>query len=218
MFEELRDHAREVCEWASEKLGIDVSVAITCQKPDGNSSQFVDMASGQHRRHASFYLRRTREMKGDPVAEFARASGVPCEEDVTNPSNWVLTWPVKAPESSKTREDDSAIAQLEMWLHVSRHWCEHKPSVTVTVRDEEWPDVVAFVYRHWDDMSGVSFLPHSDHIYQQAPYETITEEQYEAAIADMPEELDWSLLAAMETADETNGSHELSCVSGSCEL
>jgi ribonucleoside-diphosphate reductase alpha chain len=130
----------------------------------------------------------------------------------------VLTWPVKAPEGAKTREDDSAIAQLEMWLHVSQRWCEHKPSVTVTVRDEEWPDVVAFVYRHWDDMSGVSFLPHSDHIYQQAPYETITEEQYEAALAEMPKELDWSLLADLETTDETNGSRELACFAGSCEI
>jgi ribonucleoside-triphosphate reductase len=217
MFEELRDYARAVCEEISELLGVEVSVAITCQKPDGNCSQFVDMSSGQHRRHAPYYFRRTREMKGDPLAEFCREMGVPCEEDVMEPNNWVFTWPVKAPDGAKTREDDSAIAQLQMWLHMTRHWCEHKPSVTVTVRDDEWPDVVAFVYRHWDEMSGVSFLPHSDHIYQQAPYETITSDQYAEAAAAMPD-LDWRMLAALEREDRTTGAKELACTANGCEI
>ena len=215
--DELRSYAREVAEEICEELGIEVTVAITCQKPDGNSSQFVDMSSGQHRRHAPFYYRRTREMKGDPVAEFAREMGVPCEEDVMNPSNWVFTWPIAAPKGAKTREDDTAIKQLEMWLHSSEHWCEHKPSVTVTVRDEEWPEVFAFVYKHWDKMSGVSFLPHTDHIYQQAPYETISEEEYLAAMDALPD-LDWSLVADQEKEDLTTSSKELACFAGACEI
>lgn len=216
-FEELRDYVREVAEEICEKLGINVTAAIHCQKPDGNSSQFVDMSSGQHRRHADYYDRRTTEMKGDPLAEFCRMMGVPCEESVMDSNNWILTWPIKAPEGSKTREDDSAIKQLEMWLHVSEHWCEHKPSVTVTVRDEEWPDVVAFLYRHWDKMSGVSFLPHSDHIYQQAPYETITPDEFEIQQAAMPD-LDWRILAELEKEDRTTGAKELACFAGQCEL
>lgn len=213
-----REVARQVNEEYAQLLGVEPSAAITCQKPSGTVSQLVDSASGGHRRHSPYYLRRTRDSKGDPAAEVVRMSGVPCEEDAMKPDNWVMTWPIKAPEGSRTREDERAVDQLRMWLHVNDNWCEHKPSVTITVREEEWVEVGAFVYEHFDKMSGVSFLPHSDHIYQQPPYEAVTRAEYEAAAASMPEEIGWHLLGELEVDDMTSSAKELACTAGACEI
>lgn len=200
------------------KLGIPQSTAVTCVKPSGNTSQLVDSASGIHPRHAEFIIRRNRGNKTDPVARFLADSGVPHEDEIHHPdTTWVFSWPQRAPKDAVTRDKVSAIQHLELWKTYHEHWCEHKPSVTITVRDEEWPDVIAWVWRHWDDMSGVAFLPFDDHSYQQAPYEAVTEEQLVALEARVPA-LDWSLLTAYETDDRTEGHRELACTAGACEL
>lgn len=200
------------------KLGIPQSAAVTCVKPSGNTSQLVDSASGIHPRHAEFIIRRNRGNKTDPVARFLFDSGVPCEDEIHHPdTTWVFSWPQRAPKEAVTRDQVSAIQHLELWKTYHTHWCEHKPSVTITVRDEEWPDVIAWVWRNWDDMSGVAFLPFDDHSYQQAPYEAVTEEQLVALEARIPH-LDWSLLTVYETEDRTEGHRELACTAGACEL
>lgn len=200
------------------KLGIPQSTAVTCVKPSGNTSQLVDSASGIHPRHAEFIIRRNRGNKSDPVARFLADSGVPHEDEIHHPdTTWVFSWPQRAPKDAVTRDQVSAVQHLELWKTYHEHWCEHKPSVTITVRDEEWPDVIAWVWRNWDDMSGVAFLPFDDHSYQQAPYEAVTEEQLVALEARIPA-LDWSLLTAYETDDRTEGHRELACTAGACEL
>lgn len=214
--ETLKKHVIATAQKWSKKLGINMPAATTCQKPSGTVSQLVDAASGGHKRHAKFYIRRTRDSKADAIAQVVMVSGVPYEEDVMKPENYVFEWPIAAPVGSST--EWTAVEQLEKWLHTAKHWCEHKPSVTVTVKEDEWLAVGAFVYDHFDEMSGVSFLPDSGHIYQQPPYEEITEEEYNARIKEMPTEIDWTLLEALEVDDETKGSHELACVSGSCEI
>jgi ribonucleoside-diphosphate reductase alpha chain len=200
------------------KLNIPQSAAVTCVKPSGNTSQLVDSASGIHPRHAQFIIRRNRGNKTDPVARFLADSGVPHEDEIHHPdTTWVFSWPQRAPKDAVTRDKVSAVEHLELWKTYHEYWCEHKPSVTITVRDEEWPDVIAWVWRHWDDMSGVAFLPFDDHSYQQAPYEAVTEEQLVALEARIPA-LDWSLLTAYETDDRTEGHRELACTAGACEL
>ncbi len=179
----------------------------------------MDSASGIHARHSPYYIRTVRADKKDPLAALMKDMGFPVEDDVTKPDHtYVFSFPMKAPESAIYRNDMTAIQQLELWLIYQRHWCEHKPSVTVSVKEEEWPEVGAWVYKHYDEMSGVSFLPFSDHVYKQAPYQDITEEEYKEFLTKMPEEVNWSLLEHYEKVDATTGTQTLACVAGSCEL
>lgn len=215
--EELRDHARSVNEEWAERLGIPASASITCVKPSGTVSQLVDSASGIHARHAPYYIRRIRMDKKDPIYSFLKESGVPCEDEIFRPeSTAVFSFPMKAPDGAVCRIDRTAIEQLELWLIYQRYWCEHKPSVTISVKDEEWPEVGAWVWKHFDEVSGVSFLPFSDHTYQQAPYEDINEEMYERLVQDMPVNIDWSVF--YEAEDNTTGQQQLACTAGQCEI
>lgn len=203
----------------AEKLGIEPSAAITCVKPSGTVSQLVDSASGIHARHSNYYIRTVRGDNKDPLTRFMVDKGVPNEPCVMKPeTTTVFSFPQKSPEGAVTRNDMTALEQLNVWLKLQRDWCEHKPSITVTVRDDEWLEVGAFVYRHFDEMSGVSFLPHSDHSYQQAPYQDCTREEYETMLADMPTDIDWSELSDYEAEDNTAGSQTLSCTAGACEI
>lgn len=203
-------------EWAS-KLGINRAASITCVKPSGTVSQLADCASGIHPRHAPFYIRRVRGDIKDPLTLFLMDQGVPWEQCVMKPETTVVfSFPQRAPEG-QTRDDVNAIQHLETWLRYQKHWCDHKPSVTITVREEEWPGVGAWVWKNFDWMSGVSFLPHSDHTYQQAPYESCDEATYNELAARMPE-LDWSQLANYEAEDNTAGSQTLACTAGACEI
>lgn len=217
MLRRLRDYARSVNEELSAKLGIPASASITCVKPSGTVSQLVDSASGIHSRHSGYYLRRIRMDKKDPIYQYLKNKGVPVEDEVFRPdSTAVFTFPMKAPEGAITRHDKTALEQLELWLIYQRHWCEHKPSVTITVKDDEWPEVGAWVWKHFDEISGVSFLPHSNHTYQQAPYEDITKEQYEELIKSIPTDIDWTDF--VEEDDNTEGTQTLACTGGSCEI
>lgn len=203
-------------EWAG-KLGIPASAAITTVKPSGTVSQLVDSASGIHPRHNSHYVRTVRADHKDPLALFLKDAGVPCEVDVMNKSNLVFSFPIKAPEGCITRSDRTAIEQLEHYLTYQKYWCEHNPSITVYVKEDEWLDVGAWVYKHLNDIGGVSFLPHSEHTYQQAPYQDITAEQYETLAASFPK-IDWAAFDKYEIDDANMNMHELSCVSGACEI
>ena len=168
--------------WA-EKLGVPQSAAITCVKPSGTVSQLVDSASGIHARHSEYYIRTVRGDNKDPLTQFMKDAGIPNEPCVMKPgTTTVFSFPQKSPNGAITRNDMTAIEQLELWLTYQRHWCEHKPSVTVTVRDDEWIEVGAWVFKHFDEVSGISFLPHSDHSYKQAPYQECTKEEYEACL------------------------------------
>jgi ribonucleoside-diphosphate reductase alpha chain len=204
-------------EWA-HRLGINESAAITTVKPSGTVSQLVDSASGIHPRHNHYYVRTVRADVKDPLAVFLKEKGVPCEVDVTNSSNYVFSFPCRAPTGSITRGDRSAIEQLEHYLLFKRHWCEHNPSITVYVKEHEWFDVGAWVYKHMDDIGGVSFLPHSEHVYQQAPYQDISQEQFDKLSAGFPN-IDWESFDAYELKeDTTNGAQEYACTSGACEI
>ena len=202
-------------EWA-EKLGIQPSAAITTVKPSGTVSQLVDSASGIHPRHAAHYIRTVRADSKDPLALFLKDAGVPCEVDVMNASNLVFAFPQKAPEGSVTRNEVSALEQLEHYLIFQKHWCEHNPSITVYVKEHEWMDVGAWVYKHLTEIGGVSFLPHSDHVYQQAPYQDIDEATYNKLLAEFPP-IDWQAFDKYEVDDSTVNHHELACVNGACE-
>ena len=189
------EHLRSIAvatnaEWA-ELLGIPASASISCVKPSGTVSQLVDSASGIHARHSPYYIRTVRGDNKDPLTQFMIDQGIPNEPCVMKPdSTVVFSFPVKSPEQAVTRNDMTAVEQLELWLTYQRHWCEHKPSVTISVRDSEWMAVGAFVYEYFDEMSGVSFLPHSDHTYQQAPYQDCTKEEYEEMLSKMPAKID----------------------------
>jgi ribonucleoside-diphosphate reductase alpha chain len=216
-------HLRDIAvatnvEWA-DRLGIPHSAAITCVKPSGTVSQLVDSASGIHSRHSPYYIRTVRGDNKDPLTQFMIDNGIPNEPCVFKPdTTTVFSFPQKAPAGAVTRNDMTAIEQLETWLTYQRHWCEHKPSVTISVRDSEWLEVGAFVYKHFDEMSGVSFLPHSDHTYQQAPYQDCTKEQYEELLAQMPERIDWTKLSEYEQEDNTAAMQTLACSGDSCEI
>ena len=215
--QDLRDHARSVNEDWAERLGIPASASITCVKPSGTVSQLVDSASGIHARHNDYYIRRIRMDKKDPIYAFLKDAGVPCEDEAFRPeSTAVFAFPMAAPSGAVCRTDKTAIEQLELWLIYQRHWCEHKPSVTISVKDEEWPEVGAWVWKHFDEISGVSFLPFSDHTYQQAPYTDCNQEEYEAAVLAMPKGIDWSTF--IEQEDFTTGAQNLACTAGSCEI
>ena len=219
LLQELREVAVETNkEWA-EKLGIQQSTAITCVKPSGTVSQLVDSASGIHARHSKYYIRTVRGDNKDPLTQFMIEQGIPSEPDVTKPNDTtVFSFPVKSPEGSVVRADLTAVQQLEMWLTYQRHWCEHKPSVTVSVRDDEWMEVGAFVFKHFDEMSGVSFLPHSDHSYQQAPYQECTEGEYGIMKEMMPDSINWSKLSEYEKVDTTAGNQTFACTGDICEI
>tara|TARA_B100000073_G_scaffold250360_1_gene210613 strand:- start:2159 stop:4072 length:1914 start_codon:yes stop_codon:yes gene_type:complete len=205
-------------EWA-DKIGINQSVSITCVKPSGTVSQLVDSASGIHARHNPYYIRTVRADKKDPLAMYMKDAGFPCEDDVMKPDHtYVFSFPMKAPENAVMRQDMSAIEQLELWLVYQKHWCEHKPSVTISVKEDEWFEVGAWVYKHFDWMSGVSFLPYSEHVYKQAPYQDCDSVVYQRELDKMPKNIDWTQLSAYETTDMTEGAQELACVAGGCEI
>jgi len=215
--EELRDHARVTNESWALALGIPPSAAITCVKPSGTVSQLCDTASGIHPRYSQYYIRTIRQDKKDPLTRFLIEQKVPYEDCVHKPeSTGIFSFPVAAPAGCVTRDDRSAIEQLGLWLIYQRHWCEHKPSITVYVRESEWVAVGAWVYEHFDEVSGISFLPHSDHTYQQAPYQEITKEQYDDAINRMPASIDFSKF--IEEEDNTISSQTLACIGGSCDI
>lgn len=202
----------------AELIGIPASVATTCVKPSGTVSQLVDCESGLHQRHAPFYVRRVRVDKKDPLATLMVDAGVPHEEDTYNSAAWVFAFPRRSAETALTRADVSAVQHLELWLSYQDNWCEHKPSVTISVREYEWEEVGEWVWNHLSVISGVSFLPYSDHSYVQAPYEECTEAEYLERVRSMPR-LYWSDLAFYESADGTIGSQELACsAAGGCEV
>lgn len=216
----LRDHARNVnAEWA-EKLGINASTAITCVKPSGTVSQLCNTASGIHARHNRNYIRTVRVDKKDPLYHFMVQKGFVIEDEAFKPdSTAVISFAMTAPDSAITRDQVTALEALELWLLYQREWCEHKPSVTITVRDEEWMDVGAWVYKHFDEVSGISFLPHSDHTYQQAPYQDLTPAEFAAwAEAHPTPAVDWRELSDFEKTDNTVSAQTLACVAGACEL
>lgn len=217
MLERLRDYARETNEKYAKKLGIPVSASITCVKPSGTVSQLVDSASGIHARHNNFYIRRIRMDKKDPIYDFLKDKGVHVEDETFRPdSTAVFSFPIKAPKGAVLRNDMTAIEQLENWLIYQRHWCEHKPSVTISVKDDEWVEVGAWVWKYFDEISGVSFLPHSDHTYVQAPYEDCDENQYNALKKITPVDLDFTEFT--EDDDNTTSTQTLACTGGTCEI
>ncbi len=215
----LREVAVETnAEW-SERLKINASVAITCVKPSGTVSQLVDSASGIHARHSPYYIRTVRGDNKDPLTQFMIDQGIPNEPCVfKGDTTTVFSFPVMSPNRAVTRNDMTAIEQLEMWLTYQRYWCEHKPSVTISVRDDEWLTVGAFVYEHFDEMSGVSFLPHSDHTYQQAPYQDCTRDEYKALLKSMPKQINWDALSEYEQEDNTVAMQTMACSGDVCEI
>ena len=216
---ELKDIAIETNKEFAKSLGIPQSTAITCVKPSGTVSQLVDSASGIHARHSKYYIRTVRGDNKDPLTQFMIHSNIPNEPDVMKPdSTTVFSFPMKAPDNAITRDDVDAEDQLRIWLAYQKYWCEHKPSVTITVKDDEWMKVGAWVYENFDAISGISFLPHSDHTYAQAPYQEINKEKYEELIKEMPQSIDWSRLVDFEKEDTTSGSKELACSAGVCEI
>jgi ribonucleoside-diphosphate reductase alpha chain len=219
ILEILRGVAVETNKKMAKDLGIPQSTAITCVKPSGTVSQLVDSASGIHARHNDYYIRTVRGDNKDPLTQFMKDSGIPSEPCVMKPdSTTVFSFPMKSPSGATTRTEMSAIEQLEYWLMFQRHWCEHKPSVTVSVKEDEWMEVGAWVYKNFDEVSGISFLPFSDHTYAQAPYQDITGGEYEQLYKQMPESIDWSKLADYEKEDTTSGGRELACTADACEM
>jgi ribonucleoside-diphosphate reductase alpha chain len=215
----LKEVAVETNKKIAKDLGIPQSTAITCIKPSGTVSQLVDSASGIHARHNPFYVRTVRGDNKDPLTQFMKESGIPAEPDVMKPdSTTVFSFPMKSPTGAITRTEMTAVQQLEYWLMFQRSWCEHKPSVTISVKEDEWMDVGAWVYRNFDEVSGISFLPFSDHTYAQAPYQDINEEEYKELHSKMPTSIDWSKLADFEKEDTTSGSKELACTADACEM
>ena len=217
------EHLKEVAvatnkEW-SAKLGIPVSAAITCVKPSGTVSQLVDSASGIHARHSPYYIRTVRGDNKDPLTQFMKDQGIPNEPEKSKPDQTtVFSFPHKSPKGAVCTKDMTALEQLEMWMVYQRNWCEHKPSVTINVKDNEWLDVQAFVYKHLDEMSGVSFLPFDDHTYEQAPYTNVGKSDYTLLNSVMPKSIDWSKLSEYEKEDNTAGSQTLACSGDSCEI
>jgi ribonucleoside-diphosphate reductase alpha chain len=213
--EGLKEHAITTNKTWASRLGITASTAITCVKPSGTVSQLVGSSSGIHPRFSSFYYRRVRADVNDPLTHSLIEQGVPHERDVINPQQEVFTFPIRSPESCITISDASAIDQLTLWKVYNDHWCEHKPSVSIYVKDDEWLKVGAWVYENFDSMSGVSFFPHDNNTYQQAPYESCSEEEYLSSLSTFPTEIDLNI---PELEDSTTASQELACAGGACEL
>ena len=217
--EVLKKHAVDTNKELAKKLGIPQSTAITCVKPSGTVSQLVDSASGIHARHNPYYIRTVRGDNKDPLTEFMKASGIPNEPDYLKPEHTtVFSFPMMAPKGSVCRKDMSALEQLEIWKCYAQHWCEHKPSVTISVKEDEWIPVGAWCWENFEYVSGISFLPFSDHTYQQAPYQDIDEKTYKKLAKEMPTDINWNKLQEFETEDTTKGSQELACTAGVCEL
>ena len=217
LLERLRDEARKTNTEYSRILGIQASASITCVKPSGTVSQLVNSASGIHARHNDYYIRTIRMDKKDPIYTFLKEQGVEVEDEQFRPdSTAVFSFPMKAPKGAILRNDKTALEQLELWLIYQRHWCEHKPSVTISVKDNEWVEVGAWTWKHFDEISGVSYLPHTDHTYVQAPYQDCTKEEYEELLAKTPSTIDWSKF--VEEEDNTEGAQTLACTAGGCEI
>jgi ribonucleoside-triphosphate reductase (thioredoxin) len=217
LLERLRDHARKTNHKYADQLDIPRSASITCVKPSGTVSQLVDSASGIHARHNDYYIRTIRMDKKDPITTFLTEQGVQVEDEQYRPdSTAVFSFPMKAPKGAILRNDKTALEQLELWLVYQRHWCEHKPSVTISVKDNEWVAVGAWVWEHFSEISGVSFLPHSDHTYVQAPYQDCTKKEYEDLLKKTPKTIDWSKFVELD--DNTVGAQTLACTGGSCEI
>lgn len=216
--DELKREALKVNKKYSKMIGINQSVSLSAVKPSGTVSQLVNSASGIHARFSKYYIRRIRMDKKDPLANVLIDSKVPFEDDIVNPSAHVFSFPIKSPENSVTVDEMSAIQQLNHWLKFRTSWCEHNPSVTIYVREHEWMEVGAWVYKNFDNVGGLSFLPLVGYTYKQQPYEKITKEQYEAVDSKMPKSIDWDILSNYEIIDQTTGTQELACVSGTCEI
>ena len=198
-------------------LGIPASASITCVKPSGTVSQLVDSASGIHARHSQYYIRRVRNDNKDPITTFLQEKGIPNEADVMKPNDTtIFSFPMKAPEGCVLRDDLDSFTHLRLWLAYQRHWCEHKPSVTVYVKEEDWPAVGAWVWKHFDEISGISFLPWDGGSYRQAPYEEIDEATYTKLLSEMPPEVNWEDF--VETEDNVEGAQTLACTAGACEI
>lgn len=219
VLDDLREHSLEVNALYADQLGINRSVAITTVKPSGTVSQLVKSSSGMHPWHSEYYIRTVRNSNNDPLTQFLKDSGIPNEPCVMRSDDTtVFSYPTKAPEGAIVQEDLSALRHLEIWRVYRNHWTEHNPSVTVSVGDDEWIEVAAWVYKNWEDVAGISFLPRTDHVYRQAPYQAITKEEYEAWIERMPKTVHWSLLSHYEVEDNTEGSQTLACSSSACEV
>ena len=216
--EALKEESVEVNKKYAKKLGINQAAAVTCVKPSGTVSQLCDTASGIHPRFSKYYIRRVRGDVKDPLSQFMEKAGIPCEPDSYNKENVVFSFPIKAPEGSVFADDVDAIEQLQIWQLYNDYYTEHKPSVTIYYSEDEFPEVCAYVWKHFDSMSGISFLPRSDHTYAQAPYEKIDKEQYKVLLNAMPKDIDWKQLAEFETGDNTSVQPELACHAGGCEL
>ena len=217
LLERLREHARRTNHKYADQLDIPRSKSITCVKPSGTVSQLCNSASGIHARHNDYYIRTIRMDKKDSITKFLTEQGVQVEDEQFRPDTTaVFSFPIKAPKGAITRNDMTAIEQLENWLIYQRHWCEHKPSVTISVKDDEWMDVGAWVWKYFDEISGISFLPHSDHSYVQAPYTDCTKEEYDALNKTTPKNINWE--SFIEEDDNTIGAQTLACVSGACEI
>jgi ribonucleoside-diphosphate reductase alpha chain len=216
----LRESARKVNAEEAKKIGIQESAAITCVKPSGTVSQLVGVSSGMHPWHSKYYIRTVRGSKTDPISVFLKEVGIPVEDDVMKPTEtYVFSFPIKSPDDAIVRNDLTAIDHLNTWLVYQRAWCEHKPSITVSVKEDEWMEVGAWVYKNFDEVSGISFLPSFDHSYKQAPYQEITKEEYEDLLSKMPKSIRWEDLSFYETEDGTSTNATLACTSdGNCEL
>ena len=216
---ELKDECIKTNKEWSDKLEIPQSAAITCVKPSGTVSQLVDSASGIHARHNPYYIRTVRGDNKDPITKFMKDAGFPNEPDVTKPNHTtVFSFPMKSPSGAICRTDMTALEQLELWKVYAQNWCEHKPSVTISVKEDEWVGTASWVYENFDEISGISFLPFSDHTYKQAPYQDCTEKEYEETLNQMPKNVDWSKLSEYEQKDFTVASQELACSAGQCEV
>jgi ribonucleoside-diphosphate reductase alpha chain len=220
MLQRLRTRAREANIQEASAIGINPSASVTCVKPSGTVSQLTGVSSGMHPWHSEYYIRTVRGSKNDPISIFLKEVGIPVEDDVMKPTETdVFSFPVKAPKHATFRKDLTAIEHLELWLIYQRAWCEHKPSITVSVSDNEWMEVGAWVYKHFDELSGISFLPYSDHSYKQAPYQEVSREEYDALVEKMPKSIRWEDLSFYETEDGTSTNATLACSSdGNCEL
>jgi ribonucleoside-diphosphate reductase alpha chain len=215
----LKNLAVEVNFQVAEDIGIPRSAAVTCIKPEGTTSQLTLTSSGLHPWHSEYYIRTVRGDKKDPLTEFMVDAGFPYEDERFNPEHTaVFAFPIKAPEGAITRHEMTALEHLDIWLTYQKFWCEHKPSVTINVAPDEWEEVGNWVFDNFDDLSGVAFLPKTEHVYEQAPYQDVTKEEYDLLVSEMPREVDWSMLSAYELEDSTTSTQALACVAGACEV
>ena len=204
--------------WA-KKLGINTAAAATCVKPSGTVSQLVDASPGINARHSPYYIRTVRADNNDPLCQFMKDKGFPWEPDIGKPDHMaVFSFPVKSPKGAITRTDRGVLDQLEHWHKVRRYWTQHNPSVTIDVKEHEWMIVGSWVYSNFDDIAGIAFLPFTEHVYQQAPYQECDKDKYEEVLKAMPKDVDWSKMSDYESEDGTIGSQELACHSGVCEI